>query len=46
MVTGEDEPLVAEIKVVIEAELQKIGFEAVVDTPRKALLKLAEEAVL
>lgn len=34
------------IKANIEAGLNQIGFEAVVDTPRKALLKLAEEAVL
>jgi hypothetical protein len=36
----------SEIKAMIETELQKIGFTAVVDTPRKALLRLAEEAVL
>ena len=36
----------AELKALIEAELKKIDFEAVVDTPRKALLQLAEEAVL
>lgn len=36
----------AEIKKTIETELEKIGFTAVVDTPRKALLRLAEEAVL
>jgi hypothetical protein len=37
---------VAEIKTMIETELQKIGFTAVVDTPRKALLRLAQEAAL
>ena len=37
---------VPEIKKVIETELQKIGFTAVVDTPRKALLRLAQEAAL
>jgi hypothetical protein len=36
----------AEIKKTIETELQKIGFTAVVDTPRKALLRLAQEAAL
>jgi hypothetical protein len=36
----------AEFKELIEAELQEIGFTAVVDTPRKALLRLAEKAVL
>jgi hypothetical protein len=35
-----------ETKGVIEAGLKSIGFEAVVDTPRKALLRLAKEAVL
>jgi hypothetical protein len=36
----------AAVKKVIETELKNIGFEAVVDTPRKALLRLAEEAVV
>jgi hypothetical protein len=36
----------SEIKKIIEDELKKIGFEALVDTPRKALLNLAEEATL
>jgi hypothetical protein len=37
---------VAEIQELIVTELGKIGFTAVVDTPRKALLRLAEEAAL
>jgi hypothetical protein len=37
---------IAEIKEAIESQLKQIGFEAVVDTPRKALIRLAEEAVL
>jgi hypothetical protein len=37
---------VAELQELIVAELEKIGFTAVVDTPRRALLRLAEEAVL
>jgi hypothetical protein len=36
----------AELKKLIVAELESIGFTAVVDTPRKALLKLAQEAVV
>jgi hypothetical protein len=36
----------AEIQELIVTELGKIGFTAVVDTPRRALLRLAEEAVL
>lgn len=35
-----------ELKETVEVELKNIGFEPVVDAPRKALLKLAEEAVL
>jgi hypothetical protein len=35
-----------EIKKVIEDQLREIGFDAIVDTPRKALLRLAEEATL
>jgi hypothetical protein len=37
---------VAEMKEHIVAELHKIGFIAIVDTPRKALLRLAQEAVV
>ena len=37
---------VAEIQELIVTELGKIGFTAVVDTPRRALLRLAEEVVL
>jgi hypothetical protein len=33
-----------EMRLTLETELKKIGFEAVVDTPRRALLRLAEEA--
>lgn len=36
----------SDIKQMIEGELKAINFEAVVDTPRKALLRFAEEAVL
>ena len=36
----------AAVREVIETELKKIGFEAVVDTPRKAMLRLAEEAAV
>lgn len=36
----------SEIKQLIETELKSIGFTAVVDTPRKALLSLAQEATL
>lgn len=36
----------SEIKETIEGELKEIGFEAVVDTPRKVMLRLAEEATL
>ncbi len=36
----------SDIKETIEAELKEIGFEAIVDTPRKALLRLSEEATL
>ncbi len=36
----------SEIKETIEDELGKIGFEAIVDTPRKSLLRLAEEATI
>jgi hypothetical protein len=35
-----------DVKNTIQAELREIGFEAVVDTPRKALLRLAEEAAV
>jgi hypothetical protein len=38
--------LMGGIKEIVEEELAKIGFEAIVDTPRKALIRLAEEAVL
>ena len=36
----------AAVREVIEKELENIGFEAVVDTPRKAMLRLAEEAAV
>ncbi|MBV8812638.1 MAG: hypothetical protein JO033_28535 [Acidobacteriaceae bacterium] len=36
----------SEIKETIKAELKRVGFEAIVDTPRKALLRLSEEAAL
>lgn len=36
----------SEIKETIEAELKQLGFDAIVDTPRKALLRLAEDAAL
>jgi hypothetical protein len=35
-----------ELKELIEATLKEINFTAVVDTPRKALLRLAQEAVV